>query len=104
MNKLFSSFPYLSGGPLGQVLLTAPGDALEDVLSVLVELDLGDDDLGGGDAGGDGLSVGLLAGDTLDVDEVLETVDGGDLALTALVGATGDENLVVLADWDGADL
>jgi len=38
------------------------------------------------------------------VDDIFEAVDGDDLALTALVGATGDENLVVLADWDGADL
>jgi len=33
------------GSPLGLVELTALGDALEDVLAVLVELDLGDDDL-----------------------------------------------------------
>lgn len=50
------------------------------------------------------MTVGLLACDTLDVDEVLETVDGGDLALTALVGATDNGDLVVLADGEGADL
>lgn len=38
------------------------------------------------------------------MDNVLETVDGGDLALTALVGAPDDGNLVVLSDGDGADL
>lgn len=104
MNKLFPHSPDLSGSPLGLVLLTALGDALKDVLSVLVELDLGDDDLGGSDASGDGLTVGLLAGDTLDVDEVLETVDGGDLALLALVGTTDNGDLVILADGKGADL
>lgn len=56
------------------------------------------------DADGDALAADLLAGDTLDVDDVLETVDGGDLALTALVGATDDGDLVVLADGDAADL
>lgn len=56
------------------------------------------------DAEGDGLSGGLVAGDTLDVDHVLETVDGGDLALTALVAATDNGDLVLLADGDGADL
>ena len=56
------------------------------------------------DAGGDALAVGLLAGNTLDVDDVFETVDGGDLSLTTLVGATLDDNLVVLADGDGTDL
>lgn len=83
---------------------TAVGDALKDLLTVLVELELGDDDLGWLDSERDGLSVGLLAGDTLDVDDVLETVDGSDLALTALVGATDNGDLVVFADGDGADL
>ena len=50
------------------------------------------------------LAGGLLAGDTLDVDDVLETVDGGDLALLVLVRATDDEDLVVFADGDAADL
>lgn len=50
------------------------------------------------------MAVGLLAGDALDVHDVLETVDGGDLALTTLVAATDDGDLVVLADRDGADL
>lgn len=35
--------------------------ALEDLLTVLVELELGDDNLGGSDGDGDGLAVGLLA-------------------------------------------
>jgi hypothetical protein len=35
--------------------------ALEDLLTVLVELELGDDDLGGGDGDGDRLAVRLLA-------------------------------------------
>jgi hypothetical protein len=67
-------------------------------------VELGDLDLGGGDADGHALAVGLLAGDALDVNHVLEAVAGGDLALTALVGATLDDNLVVLAERDGADV
>lgn len=67
-------------------------------------MELGDLDLGGGDADGDALAVGLLAGDALDVNHVLKTVAGGDLALTALVAATLDDNLVVLAEGDRADL
>lgn len=67
-------------------------------------MELGDLDLGGGDADGDALTVGLLAGDALDVNHVLETVAGGDLALTALVAATLDDNLVVLAERDGTDV
>jgi hypothetical protein len=56
------------------------------------------------DGEGNALAVGLLADNTLDVDAPLQTVDAGDLALTALVGAADDGNLVVLADGDGADL
>lgn len=56
------------------------------------------------DAEGDGGAGGLLADNTLDVDDVLETVDGGDLSLTALVGTANDGDLVILSDWDGADL
>lgn len=52
----------------------------------------------------DGLARGLLAGDTLDVNHVLETVDGSDLALLVLVAATDNGDLVVLADGDAADL
>ena len=67
-------------------------------------MELGDLDLGGGDADGNALAVGLLAGDALDVDDILEAVAGGDLALTALVAAALDDDLVVLADGDRANL
>lgn len=50
------------------------------------------------------MSVGLLAADTLDVDDIFQSVDGGDLSLTSLVGATSDDDLVVLAEGNGADL
>ena len=53
---------------------------------------------------GNGLAGGLVAGDALNVDDVFEAVDRGDLALTALVGATDNGDLVVLADGDRADL
>lgn len=95
---------HLSLGALLLVGDTAGGDALDDVLAVLVELELGDFHLGGRDANGDGLAVGLLAGDALNVNDVLEAVHRGDLALTTLVGAALDDDLVVLADGDGADL
>lgn len=92
---------HLSGGLDG---LTALGDALQNRLTVLVDLELGDNDLGGVDGERDARAVGLLADDTLDVHTPLKTVDAGDLALTALVGAADNGDLVVLADGDGADL
>jgi hypothetical protein len=98
-------------GPLVLALLTlllvrlpALSNTLEDLLTVLVGLELRDDDLAGRDADGHALAVGLLAGDALDLDEVLEAVDGGDLALTTLVGAAHDGDFVVLADGDRSDL
>lgn len=93
------------GGDLGVgAELTADLGAGQDVLTVLVELELGDDHVGGVETKGDALAGGLLAGDALDVDDVLEAVDGSDLALTALVGATDNGDLVVLADGDASDL
>jgi hypothetical protein len=56
------------------------------------------------DTEGNRLTRRLLLNNTLDVYDVLETVDGSDLALTALVGASDNEDFVILSDWDGADL
>lgn len=56
------------------------------------------------DAERDALAAGLVAGDTLDVDNVFKAVDRGDLALAALVAATDDGDLVILADGNAANL
>ncbi len=85
-------------GLLGAVL------ALEKILAVLVHVNLGDNNLGGVDADGNGGTVGLLAVDTLNVDDPLAAVDLDNLALATLEGATDDHDLVVLADGDGAGL
>lgn len=78
--------------------------ALEDGLAILVELSLGDDDVGGVDTDRDGGTVDLLAGDAVDVDNPLLTVDLDDLTLTALEGTTNNHDLVILANRDGAGL
>lgn len=58
--------------------------ALQDLLTVLVELQLGDDDLGGGNRDGDGLSVALLANNCslCQRDSVREVDQGNVLPLT----------------------
>lgn len=84
--------------------LTALSDALQNLFAVLVQLELGDDNLRGVDGDRDALAVGLLTDDTLNVNAPLETVDGGDLSFTSLVGAAHNGDLVVLADGDGANL
>ena len=78
--------------------------ALQQVLSVLVELQIGDLDLGGVDADLGRGSVHLLAGDSLDVDDPLLSVDLRHLALLALEGATRHLHLIALDHGDGVDL
>lgn len=56
------------------------------------------------DANGYGLTVGLLAGHSLDVDEVLQSVYGGDFAFTAFVGSSHNSDFVVFSDGDAANL
>ena len=83
--------------------LVAPLLSLERGLAVLVHLELGNNEAGGGDADGDGGAVGLLPGDVGNVNDHLFTVARSDLALAGLVHAAGDKDLVVLADGHGAD-
>ena len=71
---------------------------LQDRTPVFVKLDRGDDDVRGVDADGYGGAVGLVAGDTVDVDHPFLTVDLGDLALAALVFAADDADFVIFAD------
>ena len=78
--------------------------AFQDSLAVLVELELGDNNVGGVDADRDGGTVNLLAGDTVDVDDPLLTVDLDNLAFTALEAATDDHDLIILGDRDRAGL
>lgn len=55
--------------------LLAGGLPLEDGLPVSVQLQVGDDNVGGVDTDLDGGAVGLVGGDSLDVDNPLLTVD-----------------------------
>jgi hypothetical protein len=52
----------------------------------------------------DRLARGLVLRHSLDVDDVFETVDGGDLSFSAFVGASNNEDFVVLANGDRSDL
>lgn len=62
----------------------------EDGLAVLVKLELGDDDVRGGDTDGDRRAVALVARDALDKDAEVLALAGGNATLAALVGATDD--------------
>merc|ERR1719331_857037 len=78
--------------------------ALEDGATVLVQLELGDHHVRRVDAHVHGGTVGLLTGDTLDVDDVLLAIHLDDLALATTVDAADHEHLVVLADRHGLDV
>ena len=52
----------------------------------------------------DGLAIGLVTCASLNMDNVLLTVDRDDLSFLTLERATDDTDLIILSDWDGADL
>jgi hypothetical protein len=90
--------------PLLLIRLSSLPNPLQNLLSILIRLQLCHDDLARVHANRDRLPIALLAAHALDVDEVLEAVDGGDFAFAALVGAADDGDFVVFADGDGSDL
>jgi len=88
---------------LALILLRFPILPIEDSLPVLVHLNLGDNTVAGVDANLDRHLIGLLAGDTLNVDDVFLPVAGEHLPL-ALVLAAHDAHLIVLAHRQRAHL
>jgi hypothetical protein len=67
-------------------------------------VELGDDKVGGGDTEGNALAVGLLAHDTVNVDDVATAVDALDTALTALESSAVHDDFISDTDGDRADL
>jgi hypothetical protein len=78
--------------------LPSLSNPLQNLLSIFVQLQLRHNDFAGVNTERYRLAVGLIAGDSLEVDEVFEAVDGGDFAFTAFVGAADDCDFVVFAD------
>ncbi len=77
---------------------------LKNALAILVHLQLRDLDLTRRNANRHALPVALLLRHPLNVDDVFQAVDAGDLALAALVRAALDGDFIVLADGNRADL
>jgi len=77
--------------------------ALKKGLAVLVKLEGNDGAVAGVDWDIGLLSVELLLDDFLNVNASASTVHGGDLAFTALVGASEDLDRVALTDGNGTD-
>jgi hypothetical protein len=101
--SLHSSWIHLLLVLLGALLLhhlPPLADPLQNLLPILVELQLVDNDLTRVHADRHGLAVRLLPRDALDVNEIFETVHGGDFAFSAFVGAADNCDFVVFADGD----
>lgn len=78
--------------------------SVQNVLSALVHLKLGDHAVGSINADVDGLTVGLVSGAALDVDHVLLTVALDNLALLSLEGTAKDLHLILNSDGDRSHL
>ena len=77
---------------------------LEESKTIFVEFNFGDDDVGGGNADLDSLTVDLVTGDTFNVDDPLATVNLSDTSFVALELTTHDLNFIILANGKGTDV
>ena len=75
-------------------------DSLESVLGLL---DLGDGHVGGVDGDLVGSSISFVLGQLVDVDHPLLSEDLNDFSLAALLASTKHDDLIILADGEGAD-
>lgn len=73
-------------------------------LPVLVQPQLGNDNLGWVNPNVDGRTINFLAGDALDVDYPFATVDLNNFPFPAFVSPTNQLDLVVLAHRHGPDV
>ncbi len=78
--------------------------SLDQGLSVLVQVQLGDDDLGWVDVGWDGSTVRLFLGQLVNLDSELQSVDRGNLTFLTLLGTTNNQDFVFLSDWQSLDV
>ena len=78
--------------------------SLEQSFSVLVELDLGDHDVGWVDAHCNRLTVSLLSANSLDVDDVLLTIALGDLSLSISEVTSNNHDFVFSSDGKRSDV
>ena len=77
--------------------------AFKDGNTGLVQLELGNNNLGRRDTDGSSGTVNLFTGNTVDVDNPLLTVDLDNLTFATLVSTTDNHDFVVLANRDGAN-
>lgn len=78
--------------------------SLKKSKTVLVELDLIDDNVGGGNTDLDSLTVNLVTGDTFNVDDPFATVNLGNTTFVTLELTTHDLDFIILANGKGTDV
>lgn len=78
--------------------------SLDQSLSLVVQVQLGDDNLGWVNVDWDRSTRRLLDLQLLDLHGELQSVDGGDLTLRTLLGASDNGDLVLLSDRNGLDV
>lgn len=87
-----------------RLLLPSLLDPLKYILPILVKLQFRNDDFAWRNPDWRTRPVRLLSRDSFNVDNVFETVDGGNLAIAAFMPATDYGNFIVFANRDGANL
>lgn len=87
-----------------QLLADNTALSLDESLSVSIEVEAGDEQLGSVEVDGNGRSIGLVLGHVADLHGELESVDLRDLTLSALVGTSGNGHSVILSDGQRSQL
>ena len=83
---------------------TSLADPLQSPLSVLVGLQLRNDDFAGLDTERDALAIRFFSCNSFDMNEVFQPVDGRDFSFSALVGASYNGDFVISSDRHASDL
>ena len=78
--------------------------SVKDCLSVFVNLQFVDDDLGWVNSNGNGDTVGLVTSKLLNVNDILATVNLDDLSVFSLVSSSGDCDFIILSDGDRSNM
>ena len=86
-----------------QEALASSGASVNELLSVEVHLQLGQDTVPGLEGNLHGSAVDLLDGDLVNVDTVLAALDTSNLALLIVVAALHDNDLVARMDGESLD-
>lgn len=107
MKQLFSNHNQnrlIDESGINGILSGSTLSALKKGLTIVIKLQLGDDDVGGVDLLGDSGSVGLGGSDTLNKKSKLLAVDAENLTRAILLITTDDGDLIILTDRNRANV